>query len=43
LDTYGEKTSRQKYVKSEEYVAFRQSIYVRYDSSDLTFASLTKP
>ncbi|KAH9980180.1 hypothetical protein BGW80DRAFT_1515272 [Lactifluus volemus] len=27
LDTYGEKTSRQKYVKSEEYVAFRQSIY----------------
>ncbi|KAI0248580.1 hypothetical protein BJV78DRAFT_1131167 [Lactifluus subvellereus] len=27
LDVYGGKTSRQKYAKSEEYAAFRQSIY----------------
>ena len=43
LNAYGEKTSRQRYAKSEEYAAFRQSIYVRHDSSDPTLASLTPP
>jgi hypothetical protein len=28
LDDYHKKTSRQKYAKSESYVAFKQSIYV---------------
>jgi len=35
LDNYNNRTTRQKYAKSEAYVAFRQAIYVRHESSDL--------
>jgi hypothetical protein len=35
LDGYNKKTSRQRYAKSEAYVAFRQSIYVGFESYDL--------
>ena len=43
LDNYNNRTTRQKYAKSEAYVAFRQAIYVRHESSDLRLVSLTLP
>jgi len=43
LDNYNNRTTRQKYAKSEAYVAFRQAIYVGHESSDLRLVSLTVP